>query len=115
MENNVYRTIKNVIWGTAVAVSIGMSAYCGFDYLKEKNVNYPARVQADIQKAERMSELDAQRNERLQTLLSTPEYQNYLQQRKEFTKELVVSERVRDIEVFERIVDAAFGDNGNQK
>ncbi len=105
MQDNTYRTIKNAIWGTAVAVSIGISAYSGFDYLKARDTNYPQRVQADVQRIEAM-----------QTLLQNPEYKEYLQQRKEFTKELVdAKDRVRNIEVLERIVDAAFGDIGNQK
>ena len=82
--------MRNAIWGTAVAASIGISAHRGFNYLstKSNNEHYAERVQADIQKAEVMQEL-----------LQIPGYQSYLQQRKELTERLLEDELRMDVDI----------------
>ncbi len=86
MNDSTYRTLKHAIWATALTAGITVPSI--FSYLKTRDETAVARAQAETQKAQTLSALEAQRLEAFQGLLANPAYQGYLQQRQQFAKEL---------------------------
>ena len=78
MEENVYRVVKNVIWGTVVLGSITAGCINSYFCHKNDNEHYVEKERVKIERIEKVAEIS-----------SRLEYQKYLELRRDLGNEII--------------------------